>query len=185
LVLLVVAGHAYAFPRGGGAPATGGVATPVLIQHVASSANPVGLGISGNNFKIPLPNPVLAGDALVPGIAYPHGATVTISDTLSQTWPSAAATADNGSGNYISAVYVLANSLGGNETITVGFGSAVIPFNVQLYPQRVQQHRHIVVGQRHEGRCWACSRTQAAVDPTITSTVTPQMTSTRCRWRSR
>jgi hypothetical protein len=32
----------------------GGGVTPVLIQHIASSTNPVGNGISGNNFKIPL-----------------------------------------------------------------------------------------------------------------------------------
>jgi hypothetical protein len=50
------------------APAGG---LPVLIQHVASSANPVGVGIPGSNYKIPLPNPVLAGDALVLGITYP------------------------------------------------------------------------------------------------------------------
>jgi hypothetical protein len=61
-------------------------ALPVLIQHVASSANPVGVGISGNNYKIPLPNPVLAGDALVLAITYPHGETITISDTLKQTY---------------------------------------------------------------------------------------------------
>ena len=47
------------------APSTG---TPTLIQHVASSANPVGVGISGNNFKIPLPNSVGSGNALILGI---------------------------------------------------------------------------------------------------------------------
>lgn len=111
---------------------SGQPASPVLIQHVASSANPVGLGISGNNFKIPLPNAVLAGDALVLAITYPHGHTITISDTLGQTWPSATVTADAGSGAYVAAIYVLPNSLGGNETITVGLGSADLPFNYTL-----------------------------------------------------
>jgi len=101
---------------------------PVLIQHVASSANPIGLGISGNNYKIPLPNPVLAGDALVLAISYPHGETITISDSLGQTWPAASITEDGGSGNYVARIYVLCGSLAGNETITVGWSTSSLPF---------------------------------------------------------
>lgn len=101
---------------------------PALIQHVASSANPVGLGISGHNYKIPLPNPILAGDALVLGITYPHGQTMTISDTLSQTWPPASITEDGGSGNYVTKIYVLCGSAGGSETITVGSTTSSLPF---------------------------------------------------------
>ena len=33
---------------------------PTLVQHIASSANPAGIGIVGDNFKIRLPNPCLA-----------------------------------------------------------------------------------------------------------------------------
>ncbi|HUB12752.1 MAG TPA: hypothetical protein VMB34_12405 [Acetobacteraceae bacterium] len=101
---------------------------PVLIQHVTSSANPVGLGISGNNYKIPMPNPVLANDALVLGITYPHGETISISDTLGQTWPAAAITEDGGAGNYVTRIYVRCGSAGGNETITVGMNSSSLPF---------------------------------------------------------
>jgi hypothetical protein len=108
----------------------GQVASPALIQHVASSANPVGLGIAGNNFKIPLPNAILAGDALVLGITYPHGKRIIISDTLGQTWPAASITKDAGPGGYVARIYVLCNSLGGVETITVGWaGEKSLPFN--------------------------------------------------------
>jgi len=101
---------------------------PVLVQHVTSSANPVGLGISGNNYKIPLPNPVLAGDAVVLGITYPHGETITITDTLGQTWPAASITEDGGPGNYVTQIFVRCGSAGGSETITVGMSSSSIPF---------------------------------------------------------
>jgi hypothetical protein len=116
----------------------GGGPLPVLIQHVASSSNPFpGNGIPGNNFKIPLPNPVLAGDALVLAISYPNGSTPTIMDNLGNTWPSAATcTANNGSGNMIASIYVLPNSNGGTVsgpgTITVGFGKAVQPFQYTI-----------------------------------------------------
>ena len=118
--------------------AAGGVGQPVLIQHVSSTSNPFpGNGISGNNFKIPLPNPVLAGDALVLAISYPNGVTPTITDNLGDTWPSSAAcTANNGSGNIVSAIYVLPNSKAGTAsrpgTITIGFGSAVQPFQYTI-----------------------------------------------------
>ncbi len=101
---------------------------PVLIQHVTSSANPVGLGIAGNNFKIPLPNPVLAGDALVLAITFPNGQASTISDTLGQAWPAAAITEDAGPGGYVMQIYVLCGSAAGRETITVGLTSDSIPF---------------------------------------------------------
>jgi hypothetical protein len=115
-------------PSGSGPPAgaTGGL--PVLIQHVASSANPVGVGIPGSNYKIPLPNPVLAGDALVLGITYPHGGRATITDTLGQTWPAASITEDGGSGNNVTNIFVLCGSAGGNETITVGGTGNSLPF---------------------------------------------------------
>src|SRR5579863_9681835 len=112
---------------GGGSGGSSGTA-PTLIQHVASSANPVGLGIPGNNYKIPLPNPVLAGDALVLAITYPHGNLVSVSDTLRQTWPQASTVQDGGTNNYTTAIYVLCGSAGGSETITVGLSGSVLPF---------------------------------------------------------
>ncbi len=105
-----------------------GGSAPTLIQHVASSANPVGLGIPGNNFNIPLPNPVLAGDALVLAITYPHGNLVSVSDTLRQTWPAASIVKDGGANTYTTAIYVRCGSAGGSETITVGLSASVLPF---------------------------------------------------------
>jgi hypothetical protein len=113
-------------PLAGGSGGSAG--SPVLIQHVASSANPVGLGIPGNNFKIPLPNAVLSGDALVLAITYPHGNTSTVTDTLGQAWPAAAITEDGGAGNYVTQIYVLCGSVGGKETISVGLTASSLPF---------------------------------------------------------
>jgi len=107
---------------------SGSGSAPSLIQHVASSANPVGLGIPGNNYKIPLPNSVLAGDALVLAITYPHGNLVTITDTLGQAWPQASIVEDAGAGGYTTAIYVRCGSAAGSETVTVGFSSSGLPF---------------------------------------------------------
>ena len=104
--------------------------TPTLIQHVASSANPVGVGISGNNFKIPLPNSVGSGNAIILGISYPNGSSPTITDNNGNTWPTTAAVSANaGPGGNISSIWVLPNANAGQTTITVSFASAIIPFN--------------------------------------------------------
>lgn len=113
---------------GGTTGSSGGSGSPTLIQHVASSANPVGLGVPGNNFKIPLPNPVLSGDALVLAITYPNGNTSRVTDSLGQNWPAAAITKDGGAGNYVTQIYVLCGSAGGNETISVGLTGSSLPF---------------------------------------------------------
>ncbi len=106
----------------------GSTPSPTLVQHVASSANPLGLGVPGNNFNIPLPNTVLAGDALVLAITYPHGNTSMITDSLGQIWPAAAITEDGGAGNYVAQIYVLCGAAAGNETITVGLTGSSLPF---------------------------------------------------------
>ena len=97
-------------------------------EAATGQANPVGLGIAGNNYKIPLPNSVFAGDALVLAITYPHGNLVTISDTLRQAWPQASILEDGGTGNYTTAIYVLCGSAAGSETITVGLSGSGLPF---------------------------------------------------------
>jgi hypothetical protein len=105
-----------------------GTPSPVLVQHVASSANPVGVGISGNNYKIPLPNAVLAGDALVLAVTFPNGNASSVSDSLGQAWPAAAITEDAGPGNYVTQIYVLCGSSGGRDTINVGLTRNSLPF---------------------------------------------------------
>jgi hypothetical protein len=117
--------------------AAGGVGQPALIQHVSSTSNPwPGNGISGNNFKIPLPNPVLAGDALVLAISYPSGNTPSITDNLGNTWPSSAACTANEVGNMTAAIYVLPNSKAGTlatpGSVTIGLGASVQPFQYTL-----------------------------------------------------
>jgi hypothetical protein len=109
----------------------GGGMTAVLIQHIASSTNPAGNGISGNNFKIPL-QPTLAGDCLVLGISYQHGQTITIRDNKSETWPAAAADADAGSGNQVAAVYVMPNVAAGVNQLTVSANTVMHPFAYRL-----------------------------------------------------
>lgn len=115
-------------PSGGG----GGPATPTIIQHVASSANPLGIAPSGNNFKLPIPNPSGSGNCTYLAISYPHGSTPTITDNNGNTWPAAAASADAGVGNNVLAVYILPNTNSGLTTITVGFGGAIVPFSYTL-----------------------------------------------------
>jgi hypothetical protein len=115
----------------------GGARQPVLVQHVSSTSNPwPGNGISGNNFKIPLPNPVLAGDALVLAISYPSGNKPSITDNLGNTWPSSAACTANKVGNMTAAIYVLPNSKAGTLAtpgiVTVGLGASVQPFQYTL-----------------------------------------------------
>jgi len=105
---------------------------PVLIQHVSSSDNPIGISPPVLTPRIPLPNPVQAGDALVLGITYLHGKTITITDTLGNTWPPPAVVADNGEFNHVTAVYVLLNSRGGPNTITVNWSGAAQPFQYVL-----------------------------------------------------
>src|SRR6185437_12822866 len=144
LTLLLLVAPALAWRIGGGGAITVSAGTgptltvPVLMQHVSSESNPFpGNGISGNNFKLRFPNPVQAGDAIVLGISYPHGSTPTITDNLGNTWPgTAACTADNGSGNIVSAIYVLPNSAGGTTAspgvVTVAFGAALQPFEYTI-----------------------------------------------------
>lgn len=126
-VLLLAACAAYA--RGGlttdQAPST---PVPTLVQHVASSANPVGLGITGNAFKLPLPNAVGAGNALVLGITFPVGNTVSsITDTVGNSWSTTPAVTAAGS-SYRTSAFVLPNSAAGAEVITVTFNASIIPF---------------------------------------------------------
>src|SRR5882724_5228490 len=109
---------------------------PTLVQHITSSANPAGVGISGDNFKMPIGNPVGAGNCLVLGMTYPHGSTPTVTDNNGNTWSgSPAVSADGGVGGYVSAIFVLANANAGLTTITVAFGTGnatIIPFQYTL-----------------------------------------------------
>lgn len=115
-----------------------GPPVPALIQHVASSANPVGISgfaaghTGGDNFKIPLPNAVGAGNCLVLWCTYPNSNTASVSDTNGNTWPAAAITVDAGVGGNKSSCFVLPNANAGLTTVTVTFGADTCPFQYTL-----------------------------------------------------
>jgi hypothetical protein len=107
-------------------------ASPDLVQFVTSSSNPEGIGVTGNNFKFALPNAVGAGNCLILQITFTSGLTATVTDNNGNTWPAAAVSADAGAGLYKTSIYVLPNANAGVTTITVGFGSAFLPFQYTI-----------------------------------------------------
>ena len=119
---------------GGGLPS---VLIPQLIQHVASAYLGPQQGLTGNAWKIPLPNPVQAGDILVLYLDYPHGDTVSsITDTIGNTWSTTpAVTADGGPGNALTAIYLMPDSGAGAETLTVNLsaGSGFFSYAISEY----------------------------------------------------
>ena len=101
-----------------------GAATPIMFQHIASSTNPAGDGISGHAFVFrteDLPPNTVA----VMGVSAPASITVTISDTLAGSWSSAICTASGGTGEVKASVFVQPlGAAGGTDTITINVGSA-------------------------------------------------------------
>lgn len=102
----------------------GGTATPVMFQHITTSTNPVGNGITGRT-------PIFKTEALPPNttailaITVPVVATTaTVSDTLAGAWGTAVCTATGGSGNYKVSIFVQGlGATGGTDTITISFGA--------------------------------------------------------------
>jgi hypothetical protein len=115
--------------------ASGGAAVPILFQHIATSTDPVGSGITGSAFVIhteSLPPNTVA----VMGVSAPSGHTVSVTDTLAGGWAGAVCAVDAGSGSQKSWLFV--QSLGGSggpDKITVNVGSATQPvqFDVTFY----------------------------------------------------
>lgn len=111
-----------------------GSAIPAVVQMVASSAEPAGIGAVVNNVNMRFPNPIGAGNCIAIALSYPNGATPTITDDNGNTWSSTPVkTADAGSGNYVSSWFVLPNANAGTTTFTAGFGTTVNPFAYRLY----------------------------------------------------
>jgi hypothetical protein len=111
-----------------------GPPTPSLIQMVSSTTNnPALTADAGDNFKFFLPNAVGAGNCLVLAITYPNGVTPTVTDNNGNTWPgSAAVSADAGSGNCVSAIYVLPNANAGVTRVNVAIGSNISPMQYTI-----------------------------------------------------
>jgi hypothetical protein len=102
------------------------------VQHLGSHLNDNN-GISGNGFKFTLPNPVLAGNALILGISYVYSPsrTVMIADTSGDTWPAPAITTTD-SANLAQQIYVLPSARAGTHTITITFDAPLQPFQYSI-----------------------------------------------------
>ncbi|HZJ55839.1 MAG TPA: hypothetical protein VFD38_16980 [Myxococcaceae bacterium] len=101
---------------------------PTLVQHVSSSTNILGRGLTANDFRFTLPNPVGSGNVLVLGISYgtPGGKTPTVRDDQGNPWPaSPAVSGTNPGGDLASAIFVLANARPGITTVTVSFNTPI------------------------------------------------------------
>jgi len=96
----------------------------IMFQHIASSTNPVGIGISGRNFAFNTES-LPANTVAVLGVTAPVGKTVTISDTLVGSWSANVCGASGGSGNFEAWVFVQPlGATGGTDTITINVGSS-------------------------------------------------------------
>jgi len=105
--------------------------TPALVQHLASSSNPRGIGNPGNNYRFFLPNPVRPGNCLILGITYPRSTTrtVSITDTAGNDWTGTLAVrASDPSTPVTSDIYVLPGAMAGVTQITVGFDTDLDSF---------------------------------------------------------
>ena len=105
-----------------------GAVTPIMFQHIASSTNPAGDGISGHAFVFrteTLPPNTVA----VMGVSAPVGITVTISDTLAGSWSAALCSASGAvpANDVKASVFVQPlGATGGTDTITINVGSTNI-----------------------------------------------------------
>jgi len=125
LLLLPLCGMESGFPQFGMPVSyTSGPPAPVLFQHLAFSTNPAGIGVAGHNYVFatePLPPNTVA----VMAVTALHGKTITVSDTLAGTWSAAVCTADAGTNNYKTELFVEPlGATGGADTITVGVGTS-------------------------------------------------------------
>jgi len=89
----------------------GTLPTPQLVYHWATVPNPVGSGQKGTAYKLYIP-PVGAGDTIILATNVPNGRTVTITDSASDSSPTALCTADAGSGNFKSSLYAFVPTTG-------------------------------------------------------------------------
>src|SRR5215471_12758472 len=90
----------------GGKISTSSPATAYLYYQITSaSSGPDSLGITGSNYVLPSAE-IEANDTIVLSATVPSGTTVTPSDTLGLTWPAAVCSADSGSGNLITRIFV-------------------------------------------------------------------------------
>ena len=106
--------------------------TPILFQHISTSTNPAGLGISGHAFVMHT-EPLPANTVAVIGVTALASKTVTVSSTLNASWTNVCS-ATGGTGNLKAWVFVAnEGATGGVDTVTVGVGtSATQPVQFDL-----------------------------------------------------
>jgi hypothetical protein len=112
---------------------SGPPAVPTLVQHVGSSTETLDRGIHGNNIKFSPPNPVLAGNCLILGVAYTSGtafAAAPVTDSMGNVWPtSPSARRADSNANMDLAIFVLPNALPGADTVTLHFATTLPQFS--------------------------------------------------------
>jgi hypothetical protein len=115
-----------------GSGATQTLPVPTLVQHVGSATELQSQGIQGNNIKFTPPNPILAGNALILGVAYTSGtrfAATPVTDTNGNTWPtSPSASRTDSAANMDLAIFVLPNAHPGTTTISFHFANNIPQF---------------------------------------------------------
>lgn len=98
-------------------------ASPIMFQHIASSTNPTGNGISGRAFVIST-EPLPANAVAVIFVSALASKTVSITDTLGATWSELCA-GSGGTGNAKAWAFVAPlGATGGVDAITIGVGAS-------------------------------------------------------------
>lgn len=104
-----------------------------IYQHIGGGGNIWTANLTGNNFKIPLPNSSGAGNAYILSITYDGAQAVSsVTGVVNGSFGTPAVTALGGSGNQDSAIYVLPNITSGFETVTVTFAASVRVFQYNI-----------------------------------------------------
>src|SRR5271165_1367011 len=82
-----------------------GTAAPIMFQHIASSTNPISVGIPGHAFVFHTES-LPANTVAVMGVSALSNITVAISDTLAGSWSAAVCSASGGAVNTKAWVFV-------------------------------------------------------------------------------
>ena len=101
---------------------------PMLVQHVSSSTNILGRGLTANDFRFTLPNSVGSGNVLILGVSFgsPAGQVVTVRDDQGNPWPATPTVmGTDPDGDLAAAIFVLPNARPGITTLTVSFSRPI------------------------------------------------------------
>lgn len=135
--------------------------TPMLVHSKNLSAT----GESGNNFKIiyggAMGTGSLAGNLLTLRMTYPHNATLSsITDNKSSTY-ALGASADSGSGGWVTVIYYVAGAAAGITQINVNFSSSISDWHAAL-----QEFSGVRTSSPGDGTCSSNNATTPTVQCT-------------------